>query len=308
MTSVISAPYNTQSQRAARLDNGDCLKVNTRRYHTDTLSATLVLREGNLVVTSWFPSQRGQYCRALMCSLLLIVYGSCLVTWFCYHVIAKPGNKTAPTSWPDPYAFEQTVQLPVIYNAMMLMWRHWWRTGHSSGNILEYNRFRETSFLQYHRLCKTDNILGTHYHWVHDDVIKWKHSPHYWPFVWGIHRSPVNSPHKGQWRGALMFSFICPWINGWVNNCEAGDLRHHRGHYDVIVMLYSKHNIDHVSMWSVQNSHHYADEILNCIFFQGGISVWFASGRPYTPPAKLIHHWRGRDPISIVLFHNYLFT
>ena len=40
----------------------------------------------------------------------------------------------------------------------------------------------------------------------HDDVIKWKHFPRYWPFVRGIHRSPVNSPHKGQWRGALMFS------------------------------------------------------------------------------------------------------
>ena len=42
----------------------------------------------------------------------------------------------------------------------------------------------------------------------HDDVIKWKHFPRYWPFVRGIHRSPVNSPHKGQWRGALMFSLI----------------------------------------------------------------------------------------------------
>ena len=60
----------------------------------------------------------------------------------------------------------------------------------------------------------------------HDDVIKWKHFPRYWPFVRGIHQSPVNSLHKGQWRGALMFSFICVWINGWVNNREAGDLRH----------------------------------------------------------------------------------
>ena len=40
-----------------------------------------------------------------------------------------------------------------------------------------------------------------------DDVIKWKHFPRHWSFVRGIHRSPVNSPHKGQWRGALMFSF-----------------------------------------------------------------------------------------------------
>ena len=52
----------------------------------------------------------------------------------------------------------------------------------------------------------------------------------------GIHRSPVNSPRKGQWRGALMFSLICVWINGWVNNREAGDLRRYRSHYDVIVM------------------------------------------------------------------------
>ena len=57
----------------------------------------------------------------------------------------------------------------------------------------------------------------------HDDVIKWKHFPRNWPFVRGIHRSPVNSPHKGQWRGALMFSLICVWINDWVNNREAGD-------------------------------------------------------------------------------------
>ena len=72
-----------------------------------------------------------------------------------------------------------------------------------------------------------------------DDVIKWKHFPRYWPFVRGIHQSPVNSPHKGQWRGALMFSMICSLtclINGWVNNREAGDLRRHLAHYDVIVM------------------------------------------------------------------------
>ena len=44
---------------------------------------------------------------------------------------------------------------------------------------------------------------------LHDDVIKWKHFPRYWYFVRGNHRSPVNSPHKAQWRGALMFSLIC---------------------------------------------------------------------------------------------------
>ena len=72
--------------------------------------------------------------------------------------------------------------------------------------------------------------------WGHDDVMKWKHFPRYWPFLRGIHRSPVNSPHKGQWRGALMFYLICAWINGWVINREAGDLRRHRPHYDIIIM------------------------------------------------------------------------
>ena len=71
---------------------------------------------------------------------------------------------------------------------------------------------------------------------MHGDVIKWKHFRRYWPFVRGIHRWPVNSPHKGQWRRALMFSLICAWINSWVNNGEAGDLRRHRAHNEVIVM------------------------------------------------------------------------
>ena len=62
---------------------------------------------------------------------------------------------------------------------------------------------------------------------------------HYSPFVRGIHWSPVNSPHKGQWRGALMFSSICASINAWVYNREAGDLRHHYTHYDIIVIMQS---------------------------------------------------------------------
>ena len=62
--------------------------------------------------------------------------------------------------------------------------------------------------------------------WAHDDVIKWKHFPRYWTFV-----------HRGQRRGALMFSLICAWINGWVNNHGAHYLRRHRAHYDVTVML-----------------------------------------------------------------------
>ena len=45
--------------------------------------------------------------------------------------------------------------------------------------------------------------------------------------------------------GALIFSWICAWIKDWVNNCEACDLRRHRGHYDVIVLVLHKLCIEH---------------------------------------------------------------
>ena len=92
---------------------------------------------------------------------------------------------------------------------------------------------KDTSNSPWTPIC---DLRTSHYIFVHDDAIKWKHFPRYWPFVRGIHRSTVNSPHKGQWRGALVFSLICTGINGWVNNGEAGDLRRHLTHYDVNVM------------------------------------------------------------------------
>ena len=149
-------------------------------------------------------------------------------------------------------------------------------------------------------ICIWATVCISHRMWQwHDDVIKWKQFPRYWPFarwltiiIWqvsyiqyllacqksqrstpynivkmaflesgfsavtilgggwlqspasdgppwfvrGIYRSPVISPHKGQWRGALMFSLIRVWINGCVNNSEVGDLRRHGAHYGVIVM------------------------------------------------------------------------
>ena len=68
------------------------------------------------------------------------------------------------------------------------------------------------------------------------DVIKWQHFLRYWPFLWGIHLSQVDSPHKGQWRGYLMLSVICTWTNGWANNRDAGDMRRYRAYYDVTIM------------------------------------------------------------------------
>ena len=85
-------------------------------------------------------------------------------------------------------------------------------------------------------IVQTQGVKGSL--WLRqDDVTKRKHFPRYWPFVRWIHRSPVNSPHKGQRRGALMFSLICAWINGWINNRAAGDFRRYRAHYDIIVIV-----------------------------------------------------------------------
>ena len=109
--------------------------------------------------------------------------------------------------------------------ARNLLWSH----NHSNDLYREYKQPLMNTWNGWHNV----GYMPT----THDDVIKWKHFPRYWLFVRGIHRSPVNSPHKGQWRGALMFSLICTRINGWVNNREAGDLARHYAYYDVIVMV-----------------------------------------------------------------------
>ena len=76
----------------------------------------------------------------------------------------------------------------------------------------------------------------------HEDVIKWKHFPRYWPFVRGIHRWLAQSVVT---RSIGVF-LICAWIYVWVNNAEAGDLRRHRTHYDVIVMWLFAHALNNL--------------------------------------------------------------
>ena len=107
----------------------------------------------------------------------------------------------------------------------------------------------------------------------HDDVINWKYFPRYWPFVRRIHRSPMNSPHKGQWRGALMFSLICVCINGWVNNCQAGDLRRYRAHYDVTVMrLWKSGSGDLTHRDLNKKSRHFTDMFM-CICMRQNLCI-----------------------------------
>ena len=72
----------------------------------------------------------------------------------------------------------------------------------TSWPIDQYTQHMNITYCCHHYGNDETNVI---YVCLHDAVIKWKHFPRNWPFVRGIHRSPVNSPHKGQWRGALMF-------------------------------------------------------------------------------------------------------
>ena len=122
--------------------------------------------------------------------------------------------------------FSSELYASVILLMLNLFWRNMIiRILHHSSTLIK--AYKIANFLVENRGLTT---------YIHDEAIKWKHFPRYWPFLRGIHRSPVNSSNKGQWRGALMFSLICARINGWVNNDEAGYLRRHRAHYDVIIM------------------------------------------------------------------------
>ena len=120
----------------------------------------------------------------------------------------KDQSNNANLRWLLYCHIEQTVECPVKWDAFALMWRHLNATGTRSNESQQnaWWRHQMETFFALLALCAGNSPV------------------------------PVNSPHKGQWRGALMFSLICSWINDWVNNREAGDLRRHRGYYDVSVM------------------------------------------------------------------------
>ena len=64
--------------------------------------------------------------------------------------------------------------------------------------------------------------------------------------TWG---SPVDSPHRGQYRKASIF-FMCALTNGWVNNRNAGNLRRNDAHYGVTVMVQPKFLTQYIAMYA----------------------------------------------------------
>ena len=105
--------------------------------------------------------------------------------------------------------------------------------------FLNWKRFHQRKYL-WNCLCKVSAILLRSRFWIivqmswHDDVIKWKHFPHYWPFVRGIpgHRW---IPHTKA-SDAELWCFDLR-LNKWLSKQSGGwNLRRHHAHYDVIVM------------------------------------------------------------------------
>ena len=212
MLSVIARVYRLYNDQddiqAERLGSDSLCFIPTHslkriwwRHQMETFSALLALYAGNLPVTDEFPSQRP------------------VTRNFDVFFDLRLNKQLSKQSWG--WWFETP-------------WRSLWH------HVMKCRRFAAKTFNIIVSIVPADNqdipkrSDGHVQVLYHDDVIKWKHFPRYWPFLWGIHRGPVNSPHKSQWRGALVFSLICVWINGWVNNSKAGGLRRHRARYDVM--------------------------------------------------------------------------
>ena len=129
--------------------------------------------------------------------------------------------------------------------------------------------------LHYHDYTRDYLMLGIEW-WRHQK----EHFPRYWPFVRGIRWILVDSPHKGQWRRALVFSLISVWTNDWFNKRNAGELRHHRAHNDVTAM---GHLIKPAAM---AKGHHFSSKSTqlcynnismprqNCCHFSDNIPEW----------------------------------
>ena len=153
------------------------------------------------------------------------------------------------TKGPVWGAIEQTEELSVIWDAMVLIWHYcnacfifhsttWpmqcgelWRMCQRQWQTVRcvHQGLHATKWRQELRAGRTGGTTTTRQRYVHI-CAWWRHQMETFSVLL------ANSPHKGQWHGALMFSLICAWTNGWVNNRDAGDLRRHCAHYDVTVM------------------------------------------------------------------------
>ena len=176
----------------------------------EILSGLLSLCEGNPSVTGVFPFQRANYAEIWK---LYLIDQKRLLKWL-----------SNCRSFEKPWRSCSVILLFGTYAKLMIV---------SNETILNFST-TVVMLLQW---------IGVVNCWFY---IWWRHQmetfPRYWPFVKGIHRSPMDYPHKGQWREALVFSLICTWTNGKANIRDAGDLRRYRSHYDATIMQGCSYN------------------------------------------------------------------
>ena len=148
---------------------------------------------------------------------------------------------------------------------------------------------------------------------------QWKHFPVYWPFVRGIHRWPVYSHHKGQWRGVLMFTLVYAWRNGPANNRDDGDLRRYRAHYDLSVMYmnFVCKNLCLGKKQRIRNQYLHNPSLTKLVVItlnalwpndaiwrqRSGSTLVPSGNKPLLEPMLIDHQW---SPVTFILgqFHN----
>ena len=121
---------------------------------------------------------------------------------------------------------------------------------------------------------------------IYNSITWWRHQMETFSALMGlsegIHRSPVDSPHRGQWRGALMFSLMCAWRNGWPNHRDASNLIRHSAHCDVTLRWIPTKK---------EKSSYYPEslvKLIRCVSdsvatkLAGSTQLNFAATRPYT--------------------------
>ena len=193
--------------------------INHRRQYTGILVSKCIEQEFTNLTSDWLAVSTARYD---FCQLPWLSHYSQFALVFWLTRIYKLGIRFASQS---EYKFDSSCKQAMHIHVF------WFDTIQAHCHPLVSNCRQ----IHVQTICVLSMLLQITY--IHDDVSKWKHFLHCWPFVREIHQSLVNSPDKGQWHGTLMFSLICACTYGWVSNRDAGDLRLHSAHYEITVML-----------------------------------------------------------------------
>ena len=184
------------------------------RWHVYPIQSILwllgVARSHN--VNSYPPGQNGRHFPDDIFKCIFMKEKFCILTWISLKFVPKSPINNIPALvqimvWCRPG--DKPLSEPMMVNLLDAYMHHSASVSQRMEANTKWPPFRWWYFQMY--LIEWKSAWFDSYfteicsHGSHDDVIKWKHFPHNWPFVRGIHRSPVNSPHKGQWCEALIF-------------------------------------------------------------------------------------------------------